>query len=218
MAACWPSSAATTPSSAEGQLYVKLLPDGDPAQLTHDDLLKLGLTFSPDSSRIAYGTAEVWDTWVVPVIGGEPRLWLPNSSTLTWIQGGQKLLFSEVVEGSHMVLVTTDESRGQRRVVYAPPGNRSMVHHAYLSPDGRWVLTVEMDNQGNIGPCHVVPFEGGATARVVGPDGECLGGRGLPTARRYTSRPRPTTFTSGAKRFPKGKPNRLPSGQPRRSA
>ena len=69
-----------------GQVYVKMLPDGDPAQLTHDDTLKLAPVFSPDGSRVSYGTAEVWNTWVVPVIGGEPRLWLPNSSSLTWIR------------------------------------------------------------------------------------------------------------------------------------
>src|SRR5690349_13120381 len=41
----------------QGQIYVKLLPDGEPVQLTHDATLKLGPTFSPDGSRIAYGTA-----------------------------------------------------------------------------------------------------------------------------------------------------------------
>ena len=35
-----------------------------------------------------------------------------------------------------------------------------MAHHSYLSPDGRWVLIVEMDSQGKILPCRVVPFQG----------------------------------------------------------
>ena len=68
-----------------------------------------------------------------------------------------------------MVLVTTDEARGQSRDVYVPPGERSMVHHSYLSPDGRWVLLVAMDNRGELGPCQVVPFDGSGGARVVGP-------------------------------------------------
>jgi DNA-binding winged helix-turn-helix (wHTH) protein len=37
-----------------GQIYVKLLPDGEPVQLTHDDLIKTDPTFSPDGSRIAF--------------------------------------------------------------------------------------------------------------------------------------------------------------------
>ena len=40
-----------------------------------------------------------------------------------------------------------------------------MVHHSYLSPDGKWVLVVEMDSRGNILPCRVVPFHGGGDAR-----------------------------------------------------
>ncbi|HYA98293.1 MAG TPA: hypothetical protein VEH49_09375, partial [Methylomirabilota bacterium] len=37
-----------------GEVNVKLLPDGEPVQLTHDGLSKMGpLAFSPDGSRIA---------------------------------------------------------------------------------------------------------------------------------------------------------------------
>ena len=39
-----------------GQVYVKLLPDGEPVELTHDSSVKLSPIFSPDGSRIAYGT------------------------------------------------------------------------------------------------------------------------------------------------------------------
>src|SRR4029077_18768966 len=61
-----------------GQVYVKMLPSGEPVQLTHDNLSKFSPAFSPDGSRIAYTVP--WDTWAVPVLGGEPRLWLPNAS------------------------------------------------------------------------------------------------------------------------------------------
>ena len=100
------------------------------------------------------------DTWEVPVLGGEPHLLLPNSSSLTWIEGGKRLLFSEIREGLHMKIVTTDEARGNSRDVYVPDGNRSMAHHSYLSPDGRSVLVVQMDSRGAILPCRVVPFQG----------------------------------------------------------
>jgi serine/threonine protein kinase len=45
-----------------GDLYVRLLPSGDAVQLTHDSTAKLGPAFSPDGSRIAYGTVSPWDT------------------------------------------------------------------------------------------------------------------------------------------------------------
>jgi eukaryotic-like serine/threonine-protein kinase len=152
-----------------GDIYVKLLPSGDAVQLTHDSGYKLAPVFSPDGSRIAYGTIDPFDTWEVPVLGGQPRLLLKNASSLSWIDNGKHLLFSEILGGLHMILVTTNQDRGERREVYVPPGERSMVHHAYLSPDGRWVLMVLMDESGSLLPCQVVPFDGQASVRVIGP-------------------------------------------------
>ena len=43
---------------ALGQLYVKLLPDGEPVQLTHDKRFKSFPKFSADGAWIAYTTAE----------------------------------------------------------------------------------------------------------------------------------------------------------------
>ena len=58
-----------------GQIYVKMLPDGEPVQLTNDDPPKMAPAFSPDGSRIAYTITDSsgWNTWVVPVLGGNPR-------------------------------------------------------------------------------------------------------------------------------------------------
>jgi serine/threonine protein kinase/WD40 repeat protein len=197
-----------------GDVYVKLLPNGEPVQLTHDKRLKLSPTFTPDNSRIAYGTFDPWETWEVPVFGGEPRLLLPNSSSLTWIQDGKHLLYSEIKQGVHMALVTSDEARGQSRDVYAPPGERSMVHHSYLSPDGKWVLVVEMDNQGQIGPCRVAPFDGSGGARVVGPpEAVCASGAWSPDGKwLYVSSNPGGKFHIWRQGFPAGTPEQVTSG------
>src|SRR5207245_7529515 len=110
-----------------GQVYVKMLPSGEPVQLTHDNGRKLSPVFSPDGSRIAYTvTGRTWDTWAVPVLGGEPRLWLPNASGLGWIDKS-KLLFSEIKDQAlHMAIVTADESRAGSRDLYVPPHERGM--------------------------------------------------------------------------------------------
>jgi serine/threonine protein kinase len=152
-----------------GEIYVKFLPDGQPVQLTHDGTHKFSPTFSPDGSVIAYSAVDPWNTFEVSVLGGEPRLLLPNASSLTWIEGGKRLLYSEIKEGLHMAVVTSDESRGNSRDVYVPAGDRSMAHHSYPSPDGRWLLVVEMDSRGAILPCRVVPFHRTGEVRVVGP-------------------------------------------------
>jgi DNA-binding winged helix-turn-helix (wHTH) protein/Tol biopolymer transport system component len=150
-----------------GQIYVKLLSGGEPVQLTNDSRTKLAPAFSPDDSSIAYSVTEPWETWEVPVLGGEPHLLMPNSSSLTWIERGKRLLFSEFREGIHLVVVSTEEDRGNSRDVYVPAGKRSMAHHSYLSPDGRWVLIVEMDSQSKIGPCRVVPYPAPGVLRTT---------------------------------------------------
>jgi serine/threonine protein kinase len=196
-----------------GQLYVKLLPDGQPVELTHDSTMKLAPSFSPDGSRIAYGAMEPWDTWEVPVLGGEPHLMLPNASSLTWIDGGKRLLFSEIKEGLHMVVVTTDEGRGQSRDVYTPVGGRSMAHHSYLSPDGRWVLIVEMDSRGDIHQCRVAPFDGGGGVRMVGPpNSTCLSGAWSPDGKWIYLTVRTDAFHIWRQRFPDGQPEQVTSG------
>jgi Tol biopolymer transport system component len=52
-----------------------------------------------------------------------------------------------------------------------------MAHHSYPSPDGRWLLVVEMDSRGQILPCRIVPFHGPGEMRVVGlPNSPCFAG------------------------------------------
>jgi eukaryotic-like serine/threonine-protein kinase len=196
-----------------GDVYVKLLPGGEPVQLTHDSTTKLAPSFSPDNSRIAYSVVMPFDTWEVPILGGEPHILLPNSSSLTWIEGGKRLLFSEIKEGAHMVVVTTDEGRGNSRDVYVPRGERSMAHHSYLSPDGRWVLVVEMDSRGEILPCRVIPFEGTNDIKVVGPpNGTCLSGAWSPDGKWIYLTVRTDDFHIWRQRFPDGDPEQVTFG------
>jgi serine/threonine protein kinase len=161
-----------------GQIYVKMLPDGEPKQLTRDDLTKMSPVFSPDGSRIAYTTVDTrneWDSWQVSVLGGEPRHWLPNASGLAWVSK-QKLLFSEKMRGSHgnhMKIVAADESRANTRDLYVPMPKGAMAHRSFPSPDGNWALAAEMDDRGTWLPCRLIPIDGSSASRPVGPPGAC---------------------------------------------
>jgi len=197
-----------------GDVYVKLLPSGEPVQLTHDKLEKLSPAFSPDGTRIVYGTVDPWDTWEVSVLGGEPRLMLRNASSLTWIEDGKRFLFSEIKNGLHMGVVTTDEGRGQSRDVYLPVGERSMAHHSYLSPNGKWLLVVQMDEKGEIAQCRVVPFEGNGREQLVGPAGaKCTTGAWSPDGNWvYLSTNLGGRFHIWRQRFPQGEPEQVTLG------
>jgi len=113
-----------------------------------------------------------------------------------------------------MAVVTTDEGRGQAREVYDPPGERGMAHHSYLSPDGRWVLIVEMLNQGLFVPCRVVPFRGGGEGHVVGPSGDmCTTGAWSPDSKWvYLTARKDDRFHIWRQRFPNGEPEQVTSG------
>ena len=158
-----------------GQIYVKLLPNGESVRLTSDSDYKYAPVFTPDGSRVAYTSVNplTWDTWTVPVLGGQPTRLLPNASGLTWITDRQ-VLFSEIKTDLHMGIVTSTEGRADRREIYSPANERAMAHYAYVSPDHRWVLVVEMDQTHMFHqPCRLVPFDGSSGGGQVGPRGTC---------------------------------------------
>lgn len=199
-----------------GEIWVKALPDGEPAQVTNDGAHKMKPTFSPDGSRIAYSHIEQWnwDTWTVPSLGGKTaEKWLPNASGLTWI-GKQQVLFSEITTGLYMKIVTSDENRGGEHDVYLPnSGEIAMAHSSTLSPDGKWVLVTEMDNRGWL-PCRVAPFGNGPQVRVVGPSpSKCTSAAWSPDGNSmYFSADNGQGFHLWRQEFPDGTVEQLTSG------
>jgi len=209
------SPSGSTPFSL-GQVFVKLLPNGEPVQLTNDNLAKLSPVFSPDGSRIAYGTVNPgrfeWDMWTVPALGGEPQPWLRNASGLVW-SGPGRILFSEMKKNPHMGIVTARESRVDQRDVYLPAHAGGMAHRSYLSPDGRSVLVVEMDHNFFWMPCRLVGADGSPGRQIGPPGGGCTFAAWSPDGRWMY-------FTSNAggtnhiwrQRFPDGQPEQITSG------
>jgi serine/threonine protein kinase len=159
-----------------GQIFVKLLPNGESVQLTTSPGRRYGPVFTPDGSRVAYTevASGQWDTWTVPVLGGQPVRLLPNASGLTWI-ADHLVLFSEIKSGLHMGIVTATDSRAASREIYIEPDEHAMAHYSYLSPDRQSVLVVEMTGAHAFTlPCRLVPFDGSSAGRQVGPRGTCL--------------------------------------------
>jgi Tol biopolymer transport system component len=201
-------------SVAPGQVWVKTLPDGEAVQLTNTPFGKHTLAFSPDGTRISFTQVQgrfTWNTYEVSLLGGQPpRLMLPNATGLSWI-GNDRLLFSELREGIHMSLATSNLSRTEKRDIYIPADHTNgMVHRSSLSPDGRWVLAVEMDSRWWV-RCRLLPFDGSSSGREVGPEGSCTAAQWSPDGRwmYFTVDAASSGFHVWRQRFPDGVPEQL---------
>jgi DNA-binding winged helix-turn-helix (wHTH) protein/dipeptidyl aminopeptidase/acylaminoacyl peptidase len=195
------------------QIYVKILPGGEPVPLTNDPRLKYGLAFSPDGSRIAYTAVEPgvgWLTYTMSPLGGEPTLLLSNAAGLSWLNP-QRVLFSEIHVHPHMGVVTSTESRSEYRKLYFPQHERAMAHYSYPSPDRKWALVVEMDPVWK--PCRLIALEGGPAMREVGPRGPCTSAGWSPDGRwMYFSAEVQGNHQVWRQRFPAGRPEQITSG------
>src|SRR3989442_6432987 len=199
-----------------GQVYVKLLPDGEPVALTHDDRRKMAPVFSPDGLRIAYTvltlSSNEWATWIVPALGGEPRPLLTNAAALTWV-GDRRILFSKIRRDQHMVLVTGTESPSEVRDVYVPPTETGMAHRSHVSPDGRWVLIASEMKASRWLPCRIALIDGGSTGRTVGPPHACTYAAWSPDGRwMYFSADAGGGFHTWRQKFPDGMPEQITFG------
>jgi eukaryotic-like serine/threonine-protein kinase len=207
------------------QVYPNLTttPDGEPVQLTRDALLKMSPKFSPDGARIAYSTASgdlrTMDTWIVPVLGGQPRLMLANAEGLTWTHGPNStagpasILFSEMTgRGIQMSIATSRESRTDQRNVYLPTED-GMAHRSSLSPDRTWVIVVEMDSRSWL-PCRLVPFDGSSPGRTVGPSpAQCTDAAWSPDGKwMYFTADMGNGAHIWRQRFPDGTPEQITYG------
>ena len=197
------------------QIYVKLLPDGEPVQLTNDSKLKYGVAFSPDGSRVAYTTyspelTDEWKTFTVSPLGGEPSLLLSNAAGLSWLDQ-RRVLFSEIDTGAHMGIVMARENRSEYRKVYFPQHQRMMAHFSYVSPNRQWAIVVEMDPIWQ--PCRLISLLGSSQSRQVGPQGQCTSAAWSPDGKwMYFGAEVEGTNHLWRQRFPEGEPEQITFG------
>ena len=174
--------------------------------------------FSPDGSRIAYTLAVGgWNTWSVPVLGGEPTRMLANAEGLSWIdttaQPSRVMYSASTGESIHMGVFTATGSRTEQRTVYLPADVNGMAHRSFLSPDRKSVLLVEMNASGWL-PCRIVPFDGSSSGRHVGPEpAQCTDAAWSPDGKwMYFAANTGSGYHIWRQRFPNGKPEQVTSG------
>ena len=205
-------------SASTGQIWFKSLPNGEPFPLTKSVPRKQTINFSEDGGRVYFTQIEgpfAWNTYELPLLGGqEPKLFMANATGLSWISN-DRVLFSTIGTGIHMKLVTSNPSLSDERDIYVPADHtQGMAHRSALSPDGKWVLLVEMDSQW-WRRCRLVPFDASSAGQQVGPEGSCTWAQWSPDGKwmYFTVDTRTAGFHVWRQRFPDGTPQQLtPSG------
>jgi len=202
-----------------GQVWIRPQSGGEPFPITKTPLRKQTINFARDGGRLYFTQVEgpfAWNTYELRLLGGqEPKLFMANATGLSWI-GDNRLLYSTITTGLHMKLSTSNASRTDEHDIYVPPDTiAGMVHRSALSPDGQWVLLVEMDSQWWWKRCRLVPFDGSSAGRQVGPDGLCTWAQWSPDGKwmYFTVDTGTSGFHVWRQRFPNGLPQQLtPSG------
>ena len=204
-----------TIAAPRGQVYVKVLPNGAPVQLTHDSGTKGYPIFSPDDSRIVYttiGPGLSWESAHIPVLGGTPQRFLPNASGVFWLDD-QRLVYSTIMSGIHMGIASSTESRSEYREIYFPDRENGMAHRSAASPDGKSLLVVEM-KAGTWLPCRLIPTDGSSPGHSVSPpDAQCTTAAWSPDGRwMYFSSNAGGAYHIWRQRYPNGLPEQITFG------
>jgi DNA-binding winged helix-turn-helix (wHTH) protein/Tol biopolymer transport system component len=204
-----------TVAAPRGQVYVKMLPDGTPIQLTSDTSSKAHPVFSPDNARIIYTSLRSglsWDSWQVPVLRGTPMPFLKNASGVMWLSD-RRLVYSTIMSGTHMGIATSTEIQSDYQELYFPTRADGMAHRTTPSPDGKWLLIVEMTG-GTWQPCRLVPSDGSTGGSPVSPpNGQCTTAAWSPDGRwMYFSSNAGGAFHVWRQRFPDGEPEQITFG------
>ena len=197
-----------------GQIYVKMLPDGEARPLTNDSRVKYNLAFSPDGSQIAYTVLEhaTFATYTISVLGGDPHLLLSNAAGLTWLDPNH-FLFSRFRSGLHLGIVTEAVTGDNVRELYYPPHERAMAHYSLASPDHKAALVVEMNGQGEWTLCQLISIDGTSAPKPVGPNGACTAAAWSPDgAWMYFIATVEGQSHLWRQRYPSGRPEQLTLG------
>jgi hypothetical protein len=137
--------------SGDMHIWVQGLPTGEPVRLTKDEANEDYPAFSPDGAKIAFrSNRDGGGIYVGSLLGGEPRLLVPQGTRPQYSPDGQLLLFVPQGAGPergwevyHQEFLIPAEG-GERRPVQLPVqvGSATLHRHSLpvFSPDARQLL------------------------------------------------------------------------------
>jgi Tol biopolymer transport system component len=122
------------------------LTHGSASELVNASVRTLG--FSPDGSLVTYwvrrqngsGAGDI-SIWAVPVLGGQPRLYLEGVAELDWSHGGTHLAYHTPGPGDPLFVSDHPGQPGARPIFTAAAGLHS--HFPTWSPDDKFIYFVQ---------------------------------------------------------------------------
>jgi len=126
--------------------------------------------FSGDDAHVWFGvsdaarTGRLSDLWIVPTIGGDKRLFLPDAVSVAWSRDGSRLVYNNA-DVAQAMFVADRTGANRKRILLGEPGVRN--HYPVWSPDGRYVYFA----RGIVSPYDMdiwrIPADGGKLERLT---------------------------------------------------
>ena len=171
-------------SDRDGQadVWVTQIGSGEFHNLTHGTVAELmnpavrNLGFSPDGSLVTFwvrkragASGENIGVWAVPVLGGEPRLYLDGVAEYDWSRDGSRLAYHTPGPGDPLY-VTDGGIRPESRPIFsAPAGLHS--HFPLWSPDAAFLYFVQGQLPDKLDIWRIRPT-GGSPERITSHDAQ----------------------------------------------
>jgi eukaryotic-like serine/threonine-protein kinase len=128
-------------------IWVQPLPDGQPVQVTHDDVDATEPNFSPDGSRIVFRSERNGGgIYVVPALGGAEQFIAPKGRHPRFSPDGKSIVYTTGGRGaSRDVWLVDDGGAAPRRIPTDIQGPQDPV----WSPDGAWLAAAGTRGSGS---------------------------------------------------------------------
>lgn len=162
------------------EIYVKLVSEGEPRQLTTSGKLNFNPVWAPDGQRLAFVRSSEVETAIYTISAygeGERKLLSLDGGAerrITWSPDGELLAFADSDKqqpARGTAIYTFSIPSHQKRVVTSPPQNNSDEGPAF-SPDGRSLAFVRGSHSDPASGLDllVVPVSGGTPRRLTSGD------------------------------------------------
>lgn len=135
-------------------IWITQVGSGEFHNLTHGSVAELGnpsirsLGFSPDGALVTYWLRQAGGSngddigvWAVPILGGEPRPFLPGAAEFDWSRDGARLAYHTPGPGDPLFVSKGDVRKDARPIFAAAAGLHS--HFPLWAPDAAFLYFVQ---------------------------------------------------------------------------